>query len=161
MSGLSFDDQFKSVLDGAKDNLLNAMHQATVQNGFILEAYVRKGIRDQRYASSYPALTQKTKERKAKQGQDRRFLIAGPNRNKSKDSKSEDTSEDLWRSFEVVEFNNSEVGVFSNAKYARAQEFGYEARGLQARPYFQPAMEDAFDEMKENWQNALKETFSK
>jgi hypothetical protein len=151
MSGLSFEDQFKSVLSNAKDNLLNEMHRATVQNGNVLLAYVTKGIRDQKYASGYKNLAEATKNRKLKKGLDPRFLMEG---DKSK-------SEDLWKSFEVIELNSSDVAVGSNAKYARVQEFGYEARGLEARAYFQPAMEDAYDDMKENWQNAVKETFSK
>lgn len=151
MSGLTFTDQFKSVLDGARDNLIGAMQKATIQNGYLLQAYVTKGIRDQKYTSGYKALSERTIEKKAKNKLDSRFLMEG---DKSK-------SEDLWKSFEVIEFNGNEVGVGSNAAYARAQEFGYEARGLPARPYFQPAMEDAYEEMKDNWQNALKETFSR
>lgn len=146
MSGISFSDNFNDALKNASKNLLSSMEQATAKNAYLLQANITKGIRDQKY--SWDPLKDETVRRKAKKGLDKRILMEGDS----------SRSEDLWKSFEVLGVG-SNYHVGSNAEYARAQEFGYEASGIPARPYFQPAMEDSFEEMKVNWKNAVKGSF--
>ncbi|EMN91403.1 HK97 gp10 family phage protein [Leptospira weilii] len=151
MSGLSFEDNFNSVLKNAKKNLLTKVTNATEKNAYILQANITKGYRDQLHASDYDPLKKETVDRKQKKGLDPRFLIEG---DKSK-------SEDLWKSFEVVKLNDFAVAVGTNAKYARAQEFGYEASGIVARPNVGPALEDSYPAMKENYKEAVSGSFKK
>lgn len=150
MSGLSFEDNFNSIIKNAKKNLLTKMTNAYVENGYLLQANITKGYRDQKYAGDYDPLKEKTVERKRKKNLDPRFLIEG-------DSKSED----LWKSFEVIKLNDFTVVVGTNAKYARAQEFGYEARGIVARANVGPSLEDSFPAMKENFKQAVSGSFKK
>ncbi|EMN99963.1 hypothetical protein, partial [Leptospira interrogans] len=98
-------------------------------------------------ASQYEALHPETIARKKRKGLDPRFLIEG---DKSK-------SEDLWKSFEVATLGNYEAVVGTNAKYARAQELGYEAGGIKARSVVGPSIEEGYEQFKENYKNGMRE----
>ncbi len=59
MSGLSFEDNFNSIIKNAKKNLLTKMTNAYVENGYLLQANITKGYRDQKYAGDYDPLKEK------------------------------------------------------------------------------------------------------
>ncbi|MGJ4785594.1 phage morphogenesis protein [Leptospira interrogans] len=118
-----------------------------MKNAYLLQVLITKGYRDQKYASQYEALHPETIARKKRKGLDPRFLIEG---DKSK-------SEDLWKSFEVATLENYEAVVGTNAKYARAQELGYEAGGIKARSVVGPSIEEGYEQFKENYKNGMRE----
>lgn len=147
MSGVI--DTFGPMLDRALSDLHTNLDQATRKNARLLQAGVTKGIRDQKWASLWRSLKPGTILRKMRHGLDPRTLIEGDRKK----------SEDLWKSFEVVKIESGVYEVGSNAPYARAHELGYEAGGIPARPYFQPALQEAEPQMVENWKDAVKHSF--
>ncbi|AVQ10735.1 Phage virion morphogenesis family protein [Leptospira santarosai] len=146
MSGISYNDNWKGFFKNANDKLQSCIGKANIQNAYYLQALITKGFRDQKYASQYEALHPETIARKEKKGLDPRFLIEG-DKNKS---------EDLWKSFEVAKLGKYEAVVGTNAKYARAQELGYEAGGIPKRPVLGPSIEEGFDQFKENYKNGMR-----
>ncbi|EMJ63430.1 MULTISPECIES: phage virion morphogenesis protein [Leptospira] len=147
MSGISYKDNLKNLFRNATDKLQSCIGSANIKNAYLLQALITKGFRDQKYVSQYEALHPETIARKAKKGFDPRFLIEG---DKSK-------SEDLWKSFEVATLGKYEAVVGTNAKYARAHEFGYEAGGIPARPVLGPSIDEGYEQFKENYKNGMRE----
>ncbi|EMN91083.1 phage virion morphogenesis protein [Leptospira weilii] len=147
MSGISYKDNLKNLFQNATDRLQSCIGKANIKNAYLLQALITKGFRDQKYVSQYEALHPETIARKAKKGFDPRFLIEG---DKSK-------SEDLWKSFEVATLGKYEAVVGTNAKYARAHEFGYEAGGIPARPVLGPSIDEGYEQFKENYKNGMRE----
>jgi len=96
----------------------------------IVRANIIKGIRDQKY--SFAPLSQRTKEYKQKKGLSPLILIA---------------EGDYMASFATKAVSWDEVHIGSNHPQSRALEFGYEPRGLPARPHVGPAMMDSIDEV--------------
>ncbi|AXR64513.1 hypothetical protein [Leptospira mayottensis] len=147
MSGISYNDDLKDLFKKANGKLQSCIGKANIKNAYLLQTLVTKGYRDQKYVSQYEALHPDTIERKAKKGLDPRFLIEG---DKSK-------SENLWKSFEVIQLNDFAVAVGTNAKYARAHELGYEAGGIPKRPVLGPSIEEGSEQFKENYKNGMRE----
>ncbi|KGE28356.1 hypothetical protein [Leptospira interrogans] len=147
MSGISYNDSLKNLFKNTNNKLQSCIGKANIKNAYLLQVLITKGYRDQKYASQYEALHPETIARKKRKGLDPRFLIEG---DKSK-------SEDLWKSFEVATLGNYEAVVGTNAKYARAQELGYEAGGIKARSVVGPSIEEGYEQFKENYKNGMRE----
>ncbi|EKO23105.1 hypothetical protein LEP1GSC020_3195 [Leptospira interrogans serovar Grippotyphosa str. 2006006986] len=147
MSGVSYNDSLKNLFKNTNNKLQSCIGKANIKNAYLLQVLITKGYRDQKYASQYEALHPETIARKKRKGLDPRFLIEG---DKSK-------SEDLWKSFEVATLGNYEAVVGTNAKYARAQELGYEAGGIKARSVVGPSIEEGYEQFKENYKNGMRE----
>ncbi|WP_061285746.1 hypothetical protein [Leptospira interrogans] len=147
MSGISYNDSLKNLFKNTNNKLQSCIGKANIKNAYLLQVLITKGYRDQKYASQYEALHPETIARKKRKGLDPRFLIEG---DKSK-------SEDLWKSFEVATLENYEAVVGTNAKYARAQELGYEAGGIKARSVVGPSIEEGYEQFKENYKNGMRE----
>lgn len=147
MSGVSYNDSLKNLFKNTNNKLQSCIGKANIKNAYLLQVLITKGYRDQKYASQYEALHPETIARKKRMGLDPRFLIEG---DKSK-------SEDLWKSFEVATLGNYEAVVGTNAKYARAQELGYEAGGIKARSVVGPSIEEGYEQFKENYKNGMRE----
>ncbi|MDI7237333.1 phage morphogenesis protein [Leptospira santarosai] len=147
MSGISFNDNLKGLLKNTTVKFQAVIGKKNLENAYLLHTLITKGFRDQKYASQYEALHPETIARKEKKGLDPRFLIEG-DKNKS---------EDLWRSFEVAKLGKYEAIVGTNAKYARAQELGYEAGGISKRPVLGPSIEEGYPQFKENYENGMRE----
>ncbi|MBE7413357.1 MAG: phage virion morphogenesis protein [Leptospiraceae bacterium] len=144
MSGLEITDSFGPMLKKAVGNFGSSVERATGRNAALLQRNVEVGIRRQKYKSDWPSLKEETLKVKAKEKKSNLILIG---------------EGDLSSSFEVIKHSLGIYEVGTMSPYARAHEFGYEAKGIPARPYFRPAMDDSFNQMKENWSNALKEIF--
>lgn len=134
----NFFDRANNIGSSIQETMGNAL-EVSAEN---IRAAVIKGIRDQKY--SYAPLAQRTKEYKQKKGLSPLILIA---------------EGDYLSSFATKKINWDEVHIGSNHPQSRALEFGYEPRGLPARPHFAPAMLDSVDEVITTLQGAFTHLF--
>ncbi|EKO53338.1 phage virion morphogenesis family protein [Leptospira kirschneri str. 200801925] len=146
MKFLTVTDTFGPALHSAISEGQDKLTKVQDRNAALVQANVTKGIRSQKYKSSWPELSETTKERKEEKGKSPLTLIE---------------EGELSSSFEIVKENDSTVVVGTNSKYARIHEFGFEAKNIPARPYFRPALEDSKKLILKNFRDALKDIFKK
>ncbi|MCE9501286.1 MAG: phage morphogenesis protein [Leptospira sp.] len=144
MSGLQITDGIGPMLAKAGKQMGASMDRATGKNALLVQRNVEVGIRRQKYKADWKALKEATIKEKKRKNQSNLTLVA---------------EGDLSSSFEVLKrsFGIYETGTMS--KYARAQAFGFEARGIPARDYWTPAIEESFPQMKVNWTEGLRDIF--
>lgn len=129
------------AVNGAGDRFEKALGRsaASVQRNATI------GIRRQKYKGQWPALTPDYAVRKAMQGRGSGILIS---------------EGDLSGSIEVSRKSQVSYEVGTNLIYARAHELGYAPRNLPARPFMQPALEEAAPDIQENFREAVEDLFS-
>jgi len=118
------------------------MGDALERGAELLRGNVVKYIRDQK--GNWPPLAESTVKQKAAKNQSDLILIA---------------EGDYESSFATDRKSWDEVQMGSNHPQSRALEFGYEPRGLQARPHFWPAMEEGIDGYLNELQQGLATMF--
>lgn len=142
--GLDFTGDWK-FFDNIKyfeNNMQKHMSIALEVAAEIVRANVVKGIRDQKYL--FAPLSIYTKEYKQKKGLSPLILIA---------------EGDYLASFTTEKVDWDEVHIGSNHPQSRALEFGYEPKGLPARPHLAPALADSVNEVIDTLQDAFAKIF--
>ena len=139
MSGVELTYEFSGILDAAMERMDDALDRATGRNAALVQVNTVKGIRNQ--TRDWPDIQQATKDRKGKSD----ILV---------------DEGDLSASIEINKRRDGIYDVGTNLEYARVHELGFDAKGIPARPYLQPALEESGQEMQENWRDALEEIFA-
>lgn len=142
---MSVTDSFGPMLAKAAKRGSKILGKTQAENAAILQANITKGIRSQKYATSWPSLSEKTKARKKRERLSPLILIAHG---------------EYSSSYEIRKHDSETYEVGTNAPQARAQELGYEAGGIKERPHVRPAMKDSIEPIKENYLKAISEIFN-
>ncbi|GAB4220026.1 MAG: hypothetical protein Kow00102_05730 [Spirochaetota bacterium] len=134
-----FFDNAKHIDTHIREHMGNALETAAE----IVRANVVKGIRDQRYP--FAPLAQRTKEYKQMKGLSPLILIA---------------EGDYLASFTTKKVSWDEVHIGSNHPQSRALEFGYEPRGLPARPHLGLALAESTHDVMSTLRDAFATMFT-
>jgi len=139
-------DPFGPALQRAVSGAANRFERALGRSAAAVQRNATLGIRRQKYRGQWPALSPVYAAQKAMKGRGSAILISDG---------------DLSGSIEINRKSAVSYDVGTNLVYARAQEMGYAPRSLPARPFMQPALEEAAPDIQENFREAVEDLFSK
>ncbi len=147
-------EHFFKALDGYSKSVEQNMDHALRRSAEILRTNVTKGIHAQKWSSSWPALSAKYLEQKESRGNNTNILISG-----HRSPTSTNPAQNYVQSFSVAKRKRLSYAIGSNYPQARALEYGFEARGLPARPHLEPALKESEeaikDELRKGFQASL------
>jgi phage gpG-like protein len=138
-------DPFGPALGRAAQTAVSTFEKAIGRSAATVQRNATLGIRRQKYSGLWPALSEAYAVRKALKGHGNALLIS---------------EGDLSGSIEMSRRSAVTYDVGTNMVYARAHELGYEARGIPARPFMGPALEESVPEIKEHFRDAVQGLFS-
>ena len=137
-----FEDFFK-VLDNYPKTMQKNMDNSLRRSAEIVRTNVIKGIHAQKWSSSWPKLSPQYLAQKESRGDNPNILISG-----YRAPSSQIPHEHYVQSFSVEKRKNLSYVIGTNYPQARALEYGFEARGIPARPHLAPALKESEEEIK-------------
>ena len=146
-------EEFFKHLDSYPKSMEKNMDKALRRSAEILRTNLIKGIHSQRWSSSWPALSTKYLEQKEARGDNTNILISG-----YRAPSSRVPTEHYVQSFAVQKRKKLSYAVGTNYPQARALEYGFEARGLPARPHLAPALQDSEEAIKAELSRGFKDS---
>jgi len=134
------------------------LSRATKRNARVVQRVAVQGIRTNSLAhnsiQNWAPLSERYSIIKRSRGGSSKLLIGANVPASSRDPSH--AAGALMRSIEVTDVSPLRSETGTNIPYARALDKGYAPRNLPARPIFLPAAEEAGDEMKSNWDEAIR-----
>jgi len=147
-------DEFQKYLGGVVRKTDTVMDRAVGRAANIIRMNVIKVINSQ--PAGWAALNPEYAAKKAALGGSRLTLVSGVRNHNSSTPMA-----NYRNSFDVTKLGNAKYATGSNYPQARALEHGYEAKGVKARPHFQPALDQSKPEILKEYQGAVKEIFQR
>lgn len=158
-------DNFRNVLNHAGSRIQSEMDKSMHRSARIIEAGVIKGIKTQKWAGEWKALSPRTKKFKERVNASPHILISGyrggkkKKRGKGLTRLSKTPRANYVNSFAVAKIGNAEYAVGTNYPQARALEFGYPKRKLPARPHLRLAIRDSKEDIKKTLDESIRKIF--
>lgn len=165
--------EFENVLNHAGSRIQTEMDKGIHRSAMIIQAGVIKGIKTQKWAGEWKALSQKTIDFKKRVNASPHILISGYRGGKKKvrggstgsptglTKLSNVPRANYVNSFAVAKIQNAMYAVGSNYPQARALEFGYKKRNLEARPHLGLAIRDSKEDIKKELDESIRKIFGK
>lgn len=159
--------EFENVLNHAGSRLESEMDKDIHRSARIIEAGVIKGIKTQKWAGEWKALSDDYVAFKKRVNASPHILISGYRGGKPKKKGKGLTKllkvprANYVNSFAVAKIRNGMYEVGSNYPQARALEFGYPKRRLPARPHLGLAIRDSKEDIKKTLDESIRKIFGK
>jgi hypothetical protein len=147
-------DEFSKYLGGVSRKVDTVMDRRVARAANIIRMNVIKVINSQ--PAGWAALNPKYAAWKAAHGGSRLRLVSG-----IRNPGSRTPAVNYRNSFDVTKLGNAKYASGTNYPQARALERGNEAKGVQARPHFGPAVDQSKPAILQEYKDGVKEIFAK